>query len=113
MKNSEEKRVMLRNKIKIIVMALLPLIFIICVKWMVANNPYSICFFKLLTGHDCWGCGITRAFGALFNLQFKQAVEFNPRIVIVAPLMSWIWASALISAVKSQVTQYKAEAERT
>ncbi len=89
-----------KHKLKIIIISLMPAIFYICVKWLVTYNPHSICLFKLLTGHECWGCGITRAFNALFNMQFTKAYEYNPRIVIVAPLMLVIWLQTLTKEIK-------------
>ena len=78
----------------------LPILFIVCVKLMTANIHHSICIFKFITGHDCWGCGITRAFNALFNFRFNEAYNYNPRIIIVAPLMLIIWVQTLINYIK-------------
>lgn len=89
-----------KHKLKIIIISLMPVFFYIGVKFMVAYNPHSICLCKLLTGHECWGCGITRAFNALFNMQFTKAYEYNPRIVIVAPLMLVIWLQTLTKEIK-------------
>lgn len=79
----------------------MPVLFICAVKLMV-NSPHSICIFKLITGKECWGCGLTRAFNALFDLHFHRAFEYNPRIVIVAPLMLIAWAQTLITAIKNR-----------
>lgn len=69
----------------------LPLIFIFVVEVLVKFNHKTICLWKLLTGHECLGCGMTRAFDALFHLHFKEAFEFNPLIIIVAPLLLYLW----------------------
>lgn len=106
---TDEVEVMIKKNINIIIIFISPIIFYLGVKWIVANNPYSICLFKLITGHECWGCGITRAFNALFELQFKNAFEFNPRIIIVAPLMGWVWLQTLIKAITSQKTLHSVE----
>ena len=49
------------------------------------------CLFKLIFHHECLGCGMTRAVAALSRLEFQQAYEYNPRVVIVAPLFILIW----------------------
>ena len=85
---------------KFIAILCLPVIFCIAVKLSVNYSPHSLCLFKNFTGHECWGCGMTRAFNALLNLDFKRAYAFNPRVVIVAPLMVYIWLETLIKYVK-------------
>jgi len=37
----------------------------------------SFCPFKIITGIDCPGCGITRAILSISQLKFAQAIEFN------------------------------------
>lgn len=69
----------------------LPFIFYVAVELLVQLHNRSICLWKILTGHECPGCGMTRAFDALFHLRFKEAFEFNPLIIIVAPLMLYVW----------------------
>lgn len=55
------------------------------------KSNHSFCLIKLIFGHECWGCGLTRAFAALGRLDFKGAYEFNHLIVIVAPLLFILW----------------------
>ena len=85
----------------IITLLCLPILFIVAVKFMVINfSGHTICIFKMFTGHDCWGCGMTRAFNELFNFNFYGAYQYNPRIVIVAPLMFYIWLHTLYRELK-------------
>ena len=86
--------------IKKLIIILLPLLFYIVVRSLVEYSPTSICLFKLLTGHNCWGCGITRAFNELFQLNFIDAYNYNPRIIIIVPLMLWIWIETLKVTIK-------------
>ncbi len=99
--------------IKIIVILLLPIFFYIGVRCIVGFNHHSICLFKLITGHECWGCGMTRAFDALFQFQFQKAFEFNPRIIIVAPLLFWVWLTTLKNALSQKNNQHKIKIEGT
>lgn len=55
------------------------------------ENAPTICIYKNMTGRDCWGCGTSRAIISVLNLDFKQAYEFNKRIVIVFPLLVYLW----------------------
>ena len=80
---------------EVIFVALLPVFFYLAVTLLVKTDFPSICIFKAITGHECWGCGITRAFYALFHMQINKAYELNPKIIIVAPLFLYIWATTL------------------
>ena len=45
----------------------------------------SICIFKNLTGHECWNCGMTRAFLSILQFNFKDAYNYNSHVVFVFP----------------------------
>jgi hypothetical protein len=47
----------------------------------------NICFFSIMTGHHCWGCGITRACHAFLEGNFNLAWMENPLIFIVFPAL--------------------------
>lgn len=49
---------------------------------------YNIgCFFKNTFGFSCPGCGLTRAFLAIFNFDFISAIKYN---IISIPLFIFI-----------------------
>ncbi len=50
----------------------------------------SPCVFRLLTGVPCPGCGLTRAFFALFRFDFGQAFFFHPFIFLLIPIAVFI-----------------------
>ncbi len=41
------------------------------------------CLFTLLTGHHCWGCGLSRALWSLFQGDFLGAYHYNSAIYLV------------------------------
>ncbi|MBQ8379449.1 MAG: DUF2752 domain-containing protein [Clostridia bacterium] len=45
----------------------------------------SICIYKRITGNECFNCGMTRAFLSVLHLNFKDAVKYNWKVVIVFP----------------------------
>lgn len=46
--------------------------------------PFSVCFFKTLTGIPCPTCGSTRVFGRLAHLDVAGAFEVNPLTTLLA-----------------------------
>ena len=51
-----------------------------------------LCLWRLLTGHECWGCGMTHAVVEVLKLNFQAAIEYNPFVVIVFPLLLLVWS---------------------
>ena len=49
--------------------------------------PFSICIFKNITGIECAGCGLTRAFLFLAHGQLSKAIKHNPLVLPVALLL--------------------------
>jgi hypothetical protein len=49
----------------------------------------SICPWRALTHLPCPGCGMTHAFVAMAQGHFRAAWDFNPRSVVVAPILVW------------------------
>lgn len=83
----------------IIILVMIPLVL----KFITLNDlekAPTICVFKNITGRDCWGCGTSRAVVSMLNLEFKQAYEFNKRIVIVFPLLVYLWIKSIYHNIK-------------
>jgi hypothetical protein len=61
------------------------------------RSQHTICLYKNLTGHECYGCGMTRAIFSAIHLKLSDAWHFNRLSVIVIPLLAYIWLKTLLS----------------
>jgi hypothetical protein len=76
--------------VKIAGLLILPvLLFFVPVDWL--NEQHTICLFKNLIGHECWGCGITRAVISTVQFDFTAAFHYNKLVVFVFPLLVYAW----------------------
>jgi len=55
------------------------------------ENAPSVCLLRRL-GIPCWGCGMTRALASAARGKWRRAWTYNPRVVIVAPILAFLWA---------------------
>ena len=82
--------------LKIAGFALIPLIL-----WLLPFDKisamHSICLYKSITGHECYGCGMTRAILSALHFRLTDAFHYNKLIIIVLPLLLWIWFKTLYS----------------
>ena len=55
----------------------------------VKDNSFleNICLHKLITGKECWNCGMTRAFLSILHLNFSDAFNYNNKCVVVFPVI--------------------------
>ena len=60
------------------------LLFILLFNMPIETN-HSWCLYKNITGRECFNCGMTRAFLSIIHFNFKQAITYNWRVVIVFP----------------------------
>lgn len=51
----------------------------------------DLCIHKLITGKECYNCGMTRAFLSILHLDFNSAISYNKNVVIVFPLTICIY----------------------
>ncbi|MBE7041857.1 MAG: DUF2752 domain-containing protein [Ruminococcaceae bacterium] len=58
------------------------------------------CIFKVITGFDCPGCGITRMCVSIAKLDFVAAFRFNPVVFTTLPLMLGCIAYERITYIK-------------
>jgi hypothetical protein len=69
-------------------------LFAIPLEWL--KNQNSICLFKNITGHECFGCGMTRAILSAIHLHFADAFHFNKLFLIVLPILIYIWLKNVV-----------------
>lgn len=56
----------------------------------------TLCLIKNTFGVECYGCGMTRALFSLLYLDFDGAFHYNRLVVIVAPVLIFIWIKSII-----------------
>jgi hypothetical protein len=87
------------NQLSSLAIAVMPiLLYFIPIEWL--NKQPSICLFKNIFGLDCYGCGITRAIISGVQLNLQGALEYNQMIVLVLPLLTYIWIKTVMSLIK-------------
>jgi hypothetical protein len=69
-----------------------------------AFDPTTVHFFPVcplyaMTGFACPGCGLTRAFHALFHGDLATAFGFNALLPIWVAIIAYVWVSLAIYAV--------------
>ena len=52
--------------------------------------------FNNIFGAECPGCGTTRAIHSLIHFNFAKAFDLNRMIVVVFPLMGYIWIKTIV-----------------
>ncbi len=65
--------------------AIVVLLMLVPLSW-VDHGP-SLCLIKAVSGHECPGCGMTRALMHAMHGDLAGAWRFNWRWIIVAPLL--------------------------
>ena len=63
------------------------------------GNWYLPCPIRTITGYLCPGCGTTRMFLALMELEFAAAFKYNPVVFSMIPLFIWLFISMSINYV--------------
>jgi len=57
----------------------------------------TLCLISRMTGKTCPGCGMTRALHALLHGRFHDALQWNWRIAVVAPLLALAYLRLLFT----------------
>ena len=92
----------LHHKINLLIIYLLPIAFyLIPAERMLSGD--SICLYKHMLGCECWGCGLTRAVYMVMHCDLTMAVEYNPLVVVVFPLLLCLWLRMLVREIRLAV----------
>jgi hypothetical protein len=78
----------------IVVISLPFLLYLAPTSWL--NSGHTFCPFKNIFGINCPGCGITHALISALHLHFKEAFNYNRLIVVVLPLLVYLWGKEVI-----------------
>jgi len=93
---SPKRRRKIFNILSFSVILVLPiLLYLVPLDWL--NKQHTICLFKNIFGIDCYGCGITRAILSGLHFNFEDAINYNNMVVIVLPLLIYIWIRTTMS----------------
>jgi len=74
------------------------LLYLIPLDWL--NRQHSICLIKNIFGVECFGCGITRAIISAIQFNFTKAYMFNHLVIIVLPILIYVWSKMIINTIK-------------
>ena len=79
-----------------ITVGLLPaFVYLIPREWLF-DEGHTFCLFRNIMGQECWGCGMTRSLASLAYLDFPAAWNYNRVVVVVAPLLLYVWVKWII-----------------
>lgn len=78
------KKVLKNRIIKAILFILLGVLYLLVVNVLGYGIP---CFFHLVTGLFCPGCGVTRMLVAMIHLDFKEAFLSNQALFVLQPII--------------------------
>ena len=80
--------------LKIVGLTILPFILFYLPIGYIESGP-TICIYKNITGHNCYGCGMTRGIISFIQGDFSGSIEYNPLIVFVFPIGVMIYIKEL------------------
>ena len=60
------------------------------------DNGRTVCLSVILFNKTCYGCAITRAVHHLIHLEFSEAYNFNKLVVLVFPLISYLYLKEIV-----------------
>ncbi len=94
------------QKIKLGALLLLPLALFLLPLSYIDSMP-SVCLIKNITGHECPGCGMTHAILNIFHGNFTQAFYYNKLVIVIFPLLSYIWLKTIAVSYKKLTSDFK------
>lgn len=64
------------------------------------DSGRDICLFTILSGYNCWGCGMTRACMHIIHLDLAGALAYNKLAFIALPILSVLVLKEFIDTIK-------------
>ncbi|KRO54113.1 MAG: hypothetical protein ABR79_04795 [Cryomorphaceae bacterium BACL11 MAG-121001-bin54] len=68
-------------------------------EWL--DSKDTICIYKNFTEDNCFGCGISKALVATSQFDFFRAFSYNKLVVIITPLLFYIWIKKWFEFIKT------------
>ena len=66
------------------------------------ESPLPLCLFKGLTGFDCPGCGMTRAFIFISHGRFADAVSMHPASIPAYAIVAGLALTGIVRVVRNR-----------
>ena len=83
-----------RTKLLVFLYIVFPIVlFMVPLDWL--HKQPTICLVKNIFGVNCFGCGITKAVISGVQLNFTKAFEYNKMVIIVLPMLMYVWFNHL------------------
>ncbi len=82
----------------------LPLV-LVCLPASFFDHGQSLCLSVLLLHKECMACGLTRAVQHLIHFEFEAAWHFNKLVVVVFPILAFLWLKWTYKAVNAVRTK--------
>jgi len=71
------------------------------------DDGETICVWKRTLGVECPGCGLTRATQHFLHGEWEVALDYNPLVVVVVPLLGLVWTAQLIALIRYGRAYYR------
>lgn len=85
-----------KNTVEILVLFAVPLIFVLA--YVLPSYPRLLlapaCGFKMMTGIECPGCGMTRSFAALVHGRVRESINAHPLGIVLALWLAYNFGRA-------------------
>ena len=85
--------------IKIFILLLLP-ILIWNIDYHAEGDHFSFCLFRIITGRECYGCGLLRGISALLHGDFREISRLNRLNPFTIPLVTWLYLKEIRTSYK-------------
>ncbi len=80
--------------------AVLPFAVYLIPEGWIFSEEHPLCLIRNITGHECPGCGMTRALVSLSRLDAVGAWHYNRAVVVVAPILAYLWVRWIVRLVR-------------